>query len=116
MQARLIVRLLDEAGALLGWAPLRVEARGDAMLRASHGLALTVEQAGLAYALSFHWADVHIQRRVLVGPLAVSVGQQVPVVGAGEVVWILPSDTGPLPAVSVRGASIAVPTGAMTGA
>jgi hypothetical protein len=109
MRVRLIVRLLDENGALLAWAALRAIMRGDGCLRATEPCALHPLTTGVARELVLHWPDLNIQKREAC-ELRLVVGT--PVVYQWDVVWTLPTDVGVLPAVTVNeSVSVGVPTG-----
>lgn len=112
MRTKLIVRLLDAAGVLLAWAPLRVRAPGDGTLVATGPCVLIPTEDGAATELVLHWPDLHIQRRERFAvPLLVRVG--VALQYDWTVVWTFPSDTGPLPAVTVGSIAVSVPVGGM---
>ena len=114
MRTKIVVRILDESGALLGWAPLIAEARGDCKLHATHACAVPIEQSGTAVVVSYHWADVGVQTRVPFGPLQLSAGRSVELSFPAGVVISLPSDDGPLPPVTVRGTTVVTaPTAVM---
>lgn len=70
---------------------------------------------GVGTVLSYHWADMHIQKRVTLGsPHSVKVGDSVTLTFTDDVIFRFPSDEGPLPPVTVRGSVVVgVPTGAM---
>lgn len=115
MRTKIVVRLLDEEGMLLGWASLLAEARGDRCLRAAQACAIPIDAAGVATMLSYHWADLNIQKRVpLTHTQPMRVGDTMTLTFPDDVIFTFPSDEGPLPPVTVRGSvTVAVPTGAM---
>ena len=114
MRAKIVVRILDEAGALLGWAPLLAEARGDRALRAIQKCVVPIEQSGTPSVVSYHWTDMNVQKRVPYAAGPVTEGQTVELTFADGIVLSMPSDDGPLPPVTVRGAvAVAVPSAAM---
>lgn len=114
MRTKIVVRILDAAGALLGWTPLLAEARGDQTLRASHVCVVPIEQSGTATVVSYHWADIGVQKRVPFGPVDLFEGALIELKFPDGVVLTLPSDEGPLPAVTVRASTaLSPPTAAM---
>lgn len=115
MRVKIVVRLLDSEGVLLGWAPLLAEARGDQCLRAVQSCTLPIDVEGIGTVLSYHWADLHVQKRVtLTQPQHVRVGSSLTLTFPDDVVFHFPSDEGPLPPVTVRGSVVVgVPTGSM---
>lgn len=94
---------MDEAGVLLGWAPLPAAARGDASLRATAPCLVTIDQSGKAAVVSYHWTELNVQKRVdIPNGVEVVAGQVIELALPDGVVFLLPSDAGPLPAVTVR--------------
>lgn len=99
MQVTLVVRLLDADGALLAWAPVRAEARGDQCLWACEPLVAAPTAAGVATSLVVHWPDLHVVARRPLW-LSVAVGQVVSLTFA-EPLMRFPTAAGPLPGVTV---------------
>jgi len=114
VRVKIVVRILSGEGALLGWAPLTAAAPGDQTLRATHPCVVTMEAPGRAEIISYHWADLHVQSRVPfpLAPVDVTPGMSFTLEFPDGVVFRFPTDEGPLPAVTVRGAVlVGVPAG-----
>lgn len=119
MRFKIVARVLDAAGALLGWGEIAVSPRGDATLRSVSGpLVVKVDTSGEAHVISYHWADLNVQKRVPYpgGATALQAGQSVQFSFPDDVVLSLPSDEGPLPAVTVGASVVSVPVGKFSGA
>ena len=61
---KLVIRLLDGNGDLLGWCEHQAAVKGDGCLRANRAVGLTVDVAGRPAWVSVHWADVNVETRV----------------------------------------------------
>jgi hypothetical protein len=110
MRVKLIVRLLDAAGALLAWAAVQAEANGDGHLRPLEPFDALASHSGDAVLLVLHWPDLHIQKRAEVQAQIVAGARVTFVVPP----WAIPSDEGLLPAVTVgQPIAVAVPPGAL---
>jgi hypothetical protein len=85
---KVVLRLLDSDGALVGWAVHHARLRGDGCLRAS--------------------SDVEIRMPVVVGgmPSFVAFRFDDPLIRIGEM-------PGPLPAITVGSVAVGIPVGAM---
>lgn len=112
MTAKLVVRLLDPAGQLLGWCAHEAAISGDGYLRAAGSVVLAIDVEGTAAAVSVHWADVNVETRVSIPQTAVKQGQALvlfektaPMVKAGD-----PPATR-LPPVSTKSIAVPVPVG-----
>lgn len=112
MQTKLIVRVLDAAGDLLGWDELMAEARGDGRLWATAPSTVTIERQGVAATVSVHWADLNVEARTpFPTPQPVALGARVTVISPGPV-FVVGPQAGGLPPVTVRtSVSISPPTG-----
>ena len=75
MTTKLVCRLLDVTGRLLGWTDHHAAARGDGYLRATLPVVLDVDEDGEAVQVSVHWADVNVEVRVSIPPVTVTRGQ-----------------------------------------
>jgi hypothetical protein len=64
MRQRLIVRLLDGVGALLGWTEIIAHAKGDGQLWTIAKVSLAVDEAGAPASVSTHWPDINVETRV----------------------------------------------------
>lgn len=119
MTVKFVVRLLDEAGALLAWASVYATARPQDRAGSCPFFAPTtsfvIERDGLASRISVHWCDLDVARvQVLVEATPVSVGQ-VFAFNWIEPVWLVPGMRDvPLPPVTVRApVAVSVPVGTL---
>ena len=111
MYTKVVLRLLDAAGALLGWTEVQALMRGDGALWAERAVSIVVGRSGQPHQLSVHWADLNVEVR--------SPCHTIPEVAVGQVVEfpagvLMQIGTPPanLPPVTVgRSISIDVPVG-----
>lgn len=116
MTTRLILRLMDADGQLLGWQEVQALARGDGALWLESGQSVTVpiDVSGSASVLSVHWPDVHVEARQAIGPVSVTAPGPLVLPFTGPVFRV---GTPPvyLPGVTVRSSRVvAVPVGVMS--
>lgn len=108
LTTKVVVRVLDVEGRLLGWAPVQAEARGDGCLWAPSETVVPFEANGRATVLSLHLADFHIEHRMAIDvPAQIGSGVTLaqPLIKLGD-----PPTS--LPPVTVRAAPvIAMPVG-----
>jgi len=117
MTTKLVVRVLDAAGALLAWAEVWAEARGDGRLWADGTYPALVEQDGTPAWLSIHWADVNVEVRLPYDKPAVHAGETIALSWAPSHVLYVGEAAGGLPPVTVRSAvTVGVPVGTFSGA
>lgn len=112
MEAKFIVRVLNEHNELLGWGELMTHARGDGCLWAPSPFECVIDVSGRAAWLSYHWADLHLEWRA---PLSqdVQAGTILRVQYDREVVRVGDPPVG-LPGVTMKGAvKIGVPAGSL---
>lgn len=104
MKTKIVVRLLDETGRLLGWAQVMARAKGDGKLWSSGPLRIPIELRGLATTLSLHWCDVNVEIRLaLPRPTWFEAGETyTPYEEAADLITV-GAIPGELPAVTVRG-------------
>ena len=62
--SKLVLRLLDADGHLLGWCQHDAAVKGDGLLRAAGVVVLVLDAPGVPTSLSIHWADVNSEIRV----------------------------------------------------
>ncbi len=60
---KLVIRILDGKGDLLGWAEAIGEARGDGKITVTGPTVVGIEMGGEAEFLSVHWCDVNVEIR-----------------------------------------------------
>jgi hypothetical protein len=116
MQTKMILRVIDAAGKLLGWAEFMAEARGDGRLWAPAPVSVAFEEQGTPAELSVHWVDVNVEtRQQFQQTLEVFPGQSAIVLPAGPVL-VVGMPAGGLPPVTVkRSVSIGIPVGNLAG-
>lgn len=111
---KLVCRVFDAEGLMLGWTAHEAAMRGDGMLRASIGVTVPIEQAGVLSAVSWHWADVNVETRVDWARRAVQAGEVVLVAQFNDPLIVCGPLPGPLPAVTLRQpVAIGIPVGQM---
>jgi hypothetical protein len=68
LTSKLVMRLYDANGALLGWCQHEAAVKGDGLLRAAALVALSIDEPGVPHELSIHWADLNVETRVPMPP------------------------------------------------
>jgi hypothetical protein len=104
LTTKMVVRVLDAEGVLLGWAEVMAEARGDGCLwpTSADQVVVISELSGVPAALSIHWADVNIETRVPCrNTRRMALGELLPLQWPGPMMQVGPMANG-LPAVTVR--------------
>lgn len=115
---KFVVRLLDEAGALLSWAEVYAEPRPQERGASCPFWPVTptqfvIERDGLCKRLSVHWCDLDVARvQDVLEPTPVAVGQVFHFTWV-EPIWLVGGMRDvPLPAVTVRQSiTLSPPTG-----
>jgi len=110
--AKLVVRVLDAGGRLLGWVAHPAAVRGDGTLRASADVSVPIMESGGAAVVSWHWCDPNVEIRVPVDT-AVAAGQVWTVKRSAEVILQIGPAAGGLPPVVVGRIEVPVPPGAV---
>lgn len=105
---KVVIRILDAAGTLLGAVVHQAAVKGDACVRASAPVIVVPEVSGLAAVLSVHWADVNVETRVPY-VAAVAVGQPVALFAPNAVLIEAGAMPHALPAITVRESVVAEP-------
>lgn len=109
---KIVCRLFDAQGVMLGWTQHEAAIRGDGMIRAADAIAVTIDQAGELSAVSWHWVDVNVETRVAVPLRRVVQGQTIIVAHRDDPLIHCGPMPGPLPAVTLRQSPvIGVPAG-----
>lgn len=80
-KTKLVIRLLDASGALLGWAEHQAAVRGDGKIRASETVVIPVDRVGAPVTASVHWTDVNVEFR---WPVHLA---RLPRIGEGVTLW-----------------------------
>lgn len=104
LTTKVVVRVLDVEGALLGWCAVQAEARGDGCLWAPSETVVPFDANGRAATLSLHLADFHIEHRMAIDvPASIGDGVKLsqPLIKLGDT-------PGYLPPVTVRAAPVAI--------
>lgn len=111
LQTKLIIRVLDADGHLLGWAEACGDARGDGALWVDPVPGVLIDEPGTPAWLSVHWCDVNVEvRSQLVAPAA-KAGDTITPQWNGPALVVGPA-AGGLPPVTVRQSiAIGVPAG-----
>jgi hypothetical protein len=111
---KLVCRLLDADGKMLGWCAHEARLSGDGFLRASSQVVMHIEESGDPTVVSIHWADVNVETRVPIPPTHVSKSMALtlfqpnaPMLQAGEP----PKQR--LPPVTMRTVEVSVPVGSL---
>lgn len=123
MRQKFVVRLLDDAANLLGWAEVFASARPQGQRRScpffsDQPTQFVIEQDGVASQITIHWCDLDLARSSPpLEPTPVQVGQVFTFTWI-EPVWLVPAPEKdvPLPAVTMRqSVTLAPPTGSLMG-
>ena len=64
MTAKIICRLLDPNGRMLGWTEHHAAIRGDGCIRADGNVSIPVDREGDAQCVSLHWCEVNSEIKV----------------------------------------------------
>jgi hypothetical protein len=111
---KLVIRLLDCDGKLLGWAEHAPLLLGDGTLRASGPIVIQVDEEGVTAFVSTHWCDVNVETRVHCEVLKVAVGSTFACFKYKDVIVRVGEAAGGLPPVTVKNHTvIAVPVGSL---
>lgn len=100
---KLVIRVLDAAGQMLGWVEAVGKAYGDGAIRIDSPAVVQIEQAGVPSACSIHWCDVNIEvRSALLNYPRFDVGQLLSIDWSGAPALVVGPAAGGLPPVTVR--------------
>lgn len=114
---KVVIRLLDLEGLLLGWVSHEAAMRGDGMLRAAGVVSVPIESSGRPMVVSLHWADLNVESRVpwpSDAPETVKAGESVALFTNDAPVIKLGEPPVGLPAVTLRKpVEVTVPVGQM---
>lgn len=112
VRTKIVCRVLDADGRLLGWEQHQAAINGDGMIRAASAVSVPVDESGTATAISWHWADVNVETRVPIPPTPVTRGAAFVVANANDPMIVCGSIPQGLPTISTRNAvQVAVPEG-----
>jgi hypothetical protein len=108
---KVVLRVLDDAGALLGWTAIEARARGDGCLWSPGPVALLVDAPGAPALVSLHWCDLNVEVRVpLPAQSPVEAGQALTVYREATPLIVCGQPPASLAPVTVRAAAaITVP-------
>jgi hypothetical protein len=110
---KLVIRLLDGAGQMLGAVVHHAAIKGDGCLRASGPVVITAERDGLPAFVSTHWCDVHVETRVPFVFVPVKAGRVVSIAAKNApllVVGVPPVDLQP---ITVGSSAVSIPVGSL---
>lgn len=114
MDTKLVIRLMDAEGELLGWTQVEGHARGDGIIWLEQMAQVPVDVKGVLAFMSVHWCDVNVEIRHAVELLEVT-PENYYIVPAGPMIKCGPA-AGGLPPVTVRTPiNLGVPAGTMGG-
>lgn len=113
MITKLVLRVLDAEGVMLGAVVHHARIKGDGCVRAAGPVVMGMARAGIPSVLSVHWCDVHVETRVPLALPSVMPGQIVEVCAAGAPLMVVGPMPGPLPPVEQSGAVVPVPVGGL---
>lgn len=112
LKTKLVIRMLDAAEELIGWAEAAGQARGDGKLWVEEPTLVMIERDAVIAYLSVHWCDVNVEIRSAVELAKVTAGQLLRLPGDWEAIVVGPA-AGGLPSVTVRTpVEVRVPVGA----
>jgi hypothetical protein len=108
---KLVVRLLNAEGDLLGSVVHHAAIKGDGCLRAAGPVVCGIAHSGFPSSISLHWCDVNVEVRVPSPVPSVQAGQIVPLFDRGAPLIVVGPMPGPLPAITVGEVKVPVPVG-----
>lgn len=115
MDTKLVIRLLDIGGELLGWAQVLGHARGDGIIWIEDATQVPVDVKGTLAFVSVHWCDVNVELRHPVESIEISPENYYAIPGGIPAIVCGPA-AGGLPSVTVRTPiNLGVPVGSMGG-
>jgi hypothetical protein len=102
LETKLVIRILDSEGSLLGWTQVVGKAYGDGTLRVDDPATVVLDHAGTPVTQSIHWCDVNVEVKV---PLAdtkhLDAGASLELRWGGPILNVGPA-AGGLPPVTVK--------------
>lgn len=111
---KLVIRLLDAVGALMGWCEVQARVPGDGQLWAPGVIRIIPEVSGVPATLSTHWCDVNVETRVpWPSPDAVKAGVPITLCAGPQPLMKVGDPPVELPPVTVGRAVVCVPTGGL---
>ena len=116
MIAKIVCRLLDAKGVMLGWCEHYAIARGDGCLRSDGRVVIPIERDGSPVVISLSWCEINTETRVPFPPLKkpLSIGDSVSIYEDGNPMITVGKPPIGLPAVTVgRPIAVTIPTGAL---
>ncbi len=116
MTAKIVCRVLDANGRMLGWSEHHALVPGDGTLRADGPVQIPIDQRGRPYAISLHWVDVNVETRIPCSGelLDVHSGSALTVFASGQPIVTLGQPPVGLPMITVgRPVRVGIPVGQM---
>jgi hypothetical protein len=110
---KLVVRLLDTSGRMLGWVIHQAQIRGDGRIWTSGPLVIPIREAGTPHEISVVWADVNVETRLPCGAVrSVQAGEAVTVYAQASPVIVVGHPPHGLPPITVgESVRVTVPAG-----
>lgn len=117
MTTKTIVRILDDAGSMLGWQEVWASIPGDGTLRSDAPVEIRIDAGGRPRFISIHWADMNVETRAPMEEMAEVHPGQVVKFPAGILMVVGNPPSEALPPVIERGhVKVGVPVGSMSAA
>jgi len=114
MTAKIVCRLLDINGQMLGWNEHHASMPGDGTLRADGPVQIYIDHDGLPTVVSLHWTDVNVETRIPCPAVRAKQGEALIVFASGDPIIRLGVPPVGLPLVTVgRPVQVGIPAGQM---
>lgn len=113
MTTKLVIRLLDGDGQMLGAVVHHAAIKGDGCLRAAGPVVIAVERDGLPAFVSTHWCDVHVETRVPFVFVPVKAGRIVSIAAKNAPLLVVGVPPVHLPPITVGAVTVPVPVGSL---
>lgn len=100
---KIVLRLLDDDDALLGWTEIQAQARGDGCLWSPGPVVVVTDTSGVPAVVSLHWCEVNTEVRLpLPESRLVAAGQPLQLYDRATPIIVCGKVPGRLPAVTLR--------------
>jgi len=111
MTTKLVIRLLDAAGSLIGWTEHQAAVPGDGTLRAAADVIIVASASGYPITASVHWADINTETRITIPAMPLSAGESLALFTKGSTILVVGQMPQNLAPVTVGRAVVSVPAG-----
>lgn len=108
---KLVIRLLDGEGQMLGAVVHHAAIKGDGCLRAAGPVVIIAERDGVPACVSTHWCDVHVETRVPFPWVPVKAGRVISIAAANAPLLVVGTPPVHLPPITVGSTAVGVPVG-----